>query len=139
MTPSKFTDKGVMPDEKMIEVALAGTYSLWIELIENVHSTYPDVNSAWKHYGKVAGWSFQVKSKKRTLFYFVPADGSFDITFVLSNKAVAEAERSPLPKEVIEELLSSKQYMEGRFVTVSVTGRKDVETALSLIEIKDRN
>jgi len=139
MTPSKFVDKGTVPDEKMTKAALTGTYSLWEELFEKVKSTYPDVNSAWKHYGKAAGWSFQVKSKKRTLFYFVPAEGSFDISFILGDKAVAEAERSQLPKTVIEELLSARHYAEGRFVTVNVTNNKDIETAALLIKIKNSN
>ena len=139
MTPSKFTDKGVMPDDKMVKDLIAGTYSLWTEFFEDVKQNYPDVNSSWKHYGKAAGWSFQVKSKKRTLFYFVPAENSFDVSFILGDKAVAEAERSPLPVTVIEELLSAKHYVEGRFVTVNVTDGDDVRTVTLLVSIKNRN
>jgi hypothetical protein len=139
MTPSKFTDKAVMPDDKMVQEMIAGTYALWKEFYDNIQKTYPDVNASWKHYGKTAGWSFQVKSKKRTLFYFVPVENSFDLTFILGDKAVAEAERSQLPKTVVEELLSSKHYAEGRFVTVNVTERKDIDTATLLTAIKNRN
>ena len=139
MTPSKFTDKAVMPDENMIKNAIAGSYRLWIEFFENVKKDYPDVNGTWKHYGKAAGWSFQVKSKKRTLFYFIPAENSFDVTFILGDKAVAEAERSPLPGTVVEELLSSKHYMEGRFITVNVTNGDDIGTVTLLTEIKNGN
>ena len=139
MTPSKFKDKAIIPNEEMIMDATAGTYPLWTDFLKNVQSGYPEVKGEWKHYGKSAGWSFQVKSRKRTLFYFVPSEDSFDMVFILGDKAVAEAEGSQLPKDVVEELLSTKRYAEGRFVAVNVTGRKDIETVTLLTAIKNRN
>ena len=41
--------------------------------------------------------------KKRTIFYLTPHDGYFDLSFVFGDKAVAAAEKSSLPKKLLEE------------------------------------
>ena len=139
MAASIFEDRGVVPDDRMVESTLADTYVIWNELRNHVNNDYSSVNEEWKNYGKSSGWVLLTKVKKRTLFYMIPKDGYFVLNFVLGEKAIAEAENAPLPEDVIENLRSAKQYMEGRPVFVDVRSSHQIESLKMLTSIKYRN
>jgi len=139
MAASIFFDKAIVPHNNMVAEALEGTYSLWEELWNFVRESYPDVSGEWKYYSKAAGWTFPVKSKKRTLYYFIPKDGYFSISFVFGDKAVAVAEHAELPQKIIEDILSAKPYVEGRSVAVDVDSTDMLENIKKLLEIKYQN
>ena len=139
MAASIFEDRGVVPDESMVESVVAETFVIWNELRDHVKNNYSSVNEEWKNYGKSSGWVLLVKVKKRTLFYMIPKDGYFALNFVLGDKAVAAAEESPLPEDIIENIRSAKQYMEGRPVTVDIRSYDQAESMKLLTGIKYRN
>jgi hypothetical protein len=139
MAASIFFDKAIIPHDSMVAEALASTYSLWEELRSFVHESYPDISGEWKYYSKSAGWTFPVKSKKRTLYYFIPKDGYFSISFVFGDKAVAAAESAELPHEIIEAILSATPYMEGRSFAVDVDSPDMLENIKKLLKIKYEN
>ena len=139
MAASIFADKEIIPNDGMVAAAVADTYSLWKELLSHVRAKYPDICGEWKNYGKQAGWTLSLKSKKRTLCYFIPKEGSFSINFVFGDRAVAAAESSELPREIIGDILASRRYAEGRSVAVDVKDAQALESVKLLLKIKYEN
>ena len=139
MAASFFADKTAPPNPDMVAAALAESCPLWTELWEHVRQNYPDVAGEWKHYGKSSGWTFPVKSKKRTMFYFVPKDGCFAVHFTFGDRAAAVIEASSLPRTIIDELLAARKYMEGRPVALSIVDAQQLESAKQLLKIKYEN
>ena len=66
---SAFGDKAVMPDDNAVSAVLGDTANIWDELRAYVTDNYPNVAGEWKHYGKAAGWSYKLLSKKRNLLF----------------------------------------------------------------------
>jgi hypothetical protein len=139
MAVSIFDDKSVTPDNDMVAVVLADAYSLWEELQNHIQCEYPNVAGEWKHYGKAAGWSFLLKSKKRTLIYLVPNNGYFRIRVVLGEKAVACAESSELPNDIKEAIRAATPYVEGRSIDIDISRNEQLETVKNLLKIKFEN
>jgi hypothetical protein len=139
MAVSIFDDKSVMPETDMVAAALADMYSVWDELQKHICDEYPNVTSAWKHYGKAAGWSYILKSKKRTLIYFIPKNAYFRIRIVLGEKAVACVEAAELPNEIKEAIHAATPYVEGRSLDMDIRCHKQLETLKTLLRIKFDN
>jgi len=62
----------------------------------------------WKFYGQKSGWILKTLRKKRNLFFFIPLEDSFQVSFVYGEKAVVVVEKSDLPQELITELKNAK-------------------------------
>ena len=135
---SVFKEKETVPNESMVSTALGRTYEMWKEFRDRMCNEYTDVKGEWKNYGKAAGWSYQLKSKGRTMFYFVPNDGYFSITFVFGDRAAEAAENSDVPEEIKEKIRVAKRYAEGRSVSMDVRNPQNIATAKILVMIKDK-
>ncbi len=90
----------------------------------------------WKYYNQKSGWILKTLKKKRNLFFFIPVEGSFKITFIFGDRAVAAIEGSDLPEEIIDRLRNAKKYAEGRGIQLQVTSVADVENVKKLVEQK---
>ena len=137
MAVSYFDDKAVVPDEAMVASALRTAYPISEELRSHVEGSYPSITAEWKHYGKSAGWSCKLLSKKRNLLFFVPLENSFRLRIVLGDKAVACLEAVPvIPEDVKEAFRAAKPYSEGRSIDIDITQIAQLETIKKLLEVK---
>ena len=137
---SAFDDKSIMPDDTMVFSALGKTASTWDELRTHVEETYPNVTGEWKHYGKAAGWSYKLLSKKRNLLFFIPQNGSFRLRIVLGEKGCVCVEAdSELPEGIKEAFRAATPYTEGRSVDIDIDRREQIETVKLLLKIKYEN
>ena len=137
---SAFADKGITPDDGMVSAALGGTAAIWDELRAHVMGNYPSVTGEWKHYGKAAGWSYKLISKKRNLLFFVPREGSFRLRLVFGEKARACVEADgTLPEEIKEALRAATPYAEGRSIDIDVSEHGQLDTIKRLIQVKYEN
>ena len=140
MAVSFFDNKTIMPDEGMIADALGSAYALWDEIRGHVQSTYPAVTGEWKHYGKAAGWSYKLISKKRNLLFFVPLKDCFRLRIVLGEKAVACVEADDvLPDDIKEAFRAATPYAEGRSIDIDINRHEQLETIKRLLSIKHTN
>ena len=55
---------------------------------------------------------------------------------MFGEKAVSSAEKSGLPENILESILSAKQYREGRSFNVEIRTLQDFEVLNKLIDIK---
>jgi hypothetical protein len=139
MEKSVFTDQSVKPDHIILTKALGDAAKFWEAIKKRTEDKYGAVNEVWKFYGAKYGWTLKVLLKKRNLFFFIPLSGYFRTAFVFGDRAVAAAERSGLPRELIEILKNARKYAEGRGLSINVRSRQDVESVMRLIDIKVRN
>ncbi len=136
MAVSVFEDKAVMPDDKMLAKALGKSNRMWREIKKHLKAEYGELVEEWKFYGVKSGWILKTLRKKRNLFFFIPLKGSFQVSFVFGDKAVAAVEKSGLPKGLITELKNARKYAEGRGLRIDVKNSADVEHIQKLVEIK---
>jgi len=139
MAASIFDDKTTEPNDKMLAGVLGKSNQLWQEITKNLKAKYGELIEEWKFYGQKSGWILKTLRKKRNLFFFIPLKGSFQVSFVFGDKAVAAVEKSGLPQELITELKDARKYAEGRGLRIDVKNSADVENIIKLVEIKVNN
>ena len=139
MAASIFDDKAAKPTPQKLARALGKSNSLWKEIKKHLKAEYGELTEDWKYYGKNYGWTLKTLRKKRNLFFFVPVEGGFKVSFVFGDKAVAAAEQSDLPKDLIKTLKNARRYAEGRGLQIEVKAPADVENVKKLVEIKVNN
>ncbi|MCL2718249.1 MAG: DUF3788 domain-containing protein [Lachnospiraceae bacterium] len=137
MATSIFADKAVIPNEDMVNTALADKKPLWDKLQYHISENYQGLDSEWKMYSKKTGWSLVFKQKKRTLFYFVPCESYFIIAFVLGEKAVETAINSPVSEKAKKEIRDADICAMGHSFFIYVKDDKDLEDVFMLIKIKE--
>ena len=131
MAASIFGEKAIIPNEEALSVALKDTQVLWNKILE-----FSGGKREWKFYGKAAGWTFQVKKGKRTLFYMMPKDGWFQMTFVYGERAVEAARLFELPEKVLYDLKQATAHVEGRSVAVEIISDKDIDVVEKMLQLK---
>lgn len=139
MAASVLDDKAVKPDDQMLARALGKSNRFWQEIKGHLKAEYGELTQEWKFYGQKSGWILKTLQKKRNLFFFVPLQGSFSLSFVFGDKAVAAVEQSGLPKELVATLKNARKYAEGRGLQIDVKRPADVEHVKRLVEIKVNN
>ena len=139
MAASVFEDKDTRPDDKMLAKALGKSNRLWLQIKKNLKAEYGELIDEWKFYGRKSGWVLKTLRKKRNLFFFIPLEGSFQVSFVFGEKAVVAVEKSGLPQGLITELKNARKYAEGRGLRIDVKNSADVEHVKKLVEIKVNN
>lgn len=139
MSASVFDDKATLPDDKMLAGALGKSSWLWLQIKKHLKAEYGELIEEWKFYGQKSGWILKTLRKKRNLFFFIPLKGSFQVSFVFGEKAVAVVEKSDLPQKLITELKNARKYAEGRGLRIDVKNSADLEHIKKLVEIKVNN
>lgn len=131
MAESFFPDKLHVPDGEQLRAALGGSAPLW-----DAVAALPKGQGEWKFYTRAAGWVYPVKLGKRTLFYMMPKEGRFRLTFVYGERAARAAKSAGLPPAVLGALLDATAYAEGRSVSFEVAREEDLDTVCRLLELK---
>lgn len=130
-----FVDKAVMPTEEMLKNTLGGSYRVLTSLKER-SDEYGDITYEWKMYSKKSGWTQLVKQKKRTLFYILPRENYFEVSFVFGDRAVEALEASELADNLKKELREARKYMEGRGLSISLQADSELKDVLLLLKAK---
>ncbi len=139
MAMSIFDDKEKKPTPQKLARVLGESNGLWKDIKKHLKAEYGELTEDWKYYGKNYGWTLKTLRKKRNLFFFMPLAGSFNVSFVFGDKAVAVVEKSDLPKSLIKTLKNARKYVEGRGLLIEVEGPADVENIKELVEVKINN
>ena len=99
MAASVFDDKTSKPTAQKLARVLGESSGLWKDIKKHLKAEYGEMVEDWKFYGAKSGWILKTLRKKRNLFFFIPSEGSFKLSFIFGDKAVAAAEQSDLPKD----------------------------------------
>ncbi|MCL2146906.1 MAG: DUF3788 domain-containing protein [Synergistaceae bacterium] len=136
MSLSIFGEKAEKPTEDTLHIALGESKTLWDEIKNLVESACGDYNDEWKYYTKKAGWSFVVRSGKRTILYLIPQDKFFKVNIVLGDKAIAAAQDASLPEAINALIMGATPYVEGRSIMFDIGSLDDVDSVRKLVRIK---
>ncbi len=102
MSESIFGDKAIHPDDDRLVAALGESAAYWKDIKNYLREKYGELTEDWKYYNQKSGWILKTLKKKRNLFFLIPLEGSFKITFVFGDKAVTAIQRSHLPDDIID-------------------------------------
>ncbi len=94
--PNAFIGKTSAPTEEELDAALGPSAETWKQLLDELASTHRVNIQEWKSYSVKAGWSMQVKLKKRTIVHLAPCKDCFRVAFILGDRAVEAARQSTL-------------------------------------------
>ena len=125
-----------MPTDQLIRKMLCNTHKYFEEINILLESKYGDLVKEWKYYGQKNEWLLKTLKGKRNLYFFKPYNKYFLISFVLGDKAVSEITQINFPKEIVDKILASKKYAEGRGLQIKVKNKSDVELIIKLVAIK---
>lgn len=108
---------------------LGAARRLWDKLLADLAG--PDITSQeWK------GAALRLKRKERTILYLIPHPGSFEIAFVLGDRAVAAARQGGLPDRQLQALDEARRYAEGTGLRFAVLGPEDLPGIRILTRVK---
>jgi hypothetical protein len=122
-----FIGKAKAPSEAELAVELGSAKALWDRLCAELQ-----LPGEWHSYSKKAGWSMRLKHGERNIVYLIPAQGAFEVSMVLGDRAVVAARTRGLERL----LVGAKRYAEGTALRFAVKGPKDFITVKKLVEIK---
>ena len=128
------------PSPQEVAAALGPAAGLWNELIDSIANKLGVNTQQWNGvYPHKYGWSLILQLKKRRILYLVPCQRSFRVTFLLSDKAVAAANATRLPKKVQDALAQAPRYPEGTGLRLTVNKAADLPPIRKIAEIKLAN
>jgi hypothetical protein len=136
MDCSIFNEKQIVPDEKMLQIALGESYSFWDQIFRFTLNEYPKGTSEWKYPGAKYGWSFRVNDRKRVIVYLLPRDGYFMVALVFGQKAFEKVMESAVNENIKSDLSAAKPYAEGRGIRIMVQNEAILQDIYTLIRIK---
>jgi len=136
MSASIYSEKMVVPDDKMLSYDLAGSKKHFDKIAEFIESEYGDFKPEWKFYNTKSGWILKMFTKKRNVLFIVPCEKYFRTAFTFGNKAANLIFNSKLPESIKKDLFEAKKYAEGRTIQVEVRTEDDLYNTLEMIRIK---
>lgn len=138
MALSAFDDKNFMPDDEMVAKVLGDSFSYLETIRSHLAENYKNISEEWG-FNKKGGWSKNIRNGKRSLFYITPMQGAMRLFFFLSDKQVAAANNSNLPKGIIERIPETRGCVCGYAFEMDIKTAEDARAIIKLIEIKDKN
>jgi hypothetical protein len=138
-TPNAFIGKTKEPTAGELSAALGPTTTLWNQLVDSLCKEQAGIYQEWHSLKPKYGWTLVLKLKMRRIVYLGPCAGHFRVAFVLSDKAVAAARESTLPKSVLKLLDKAPHYAEGTGLRLVVKTTKDLPAIRKLAQIKLAN
>lgn len=137
--PNAFIGKQEKPTSKELSDALAAVSPIWDELVTDLMTGLGLTEQEWSCYSPKYGWHLRLKLKKRNIVYLSPCAGRFRVSFVLGDRAVAEARKSRLTASVFKLLDDAKRYPEGTALYLTVRNARDIPSIRKLAQIKVAN
>ena len=132
-----FVGKKEQPLPEEVAAALGPTMPLWIELIHWMATVAGVSTQEWSGiYVHKYGWNLKLKVKKRTIVYMGPCKGFFRVSFVLSERAMAEAKGAKFSKKVHQALTEAPRYPEGYGLRLAVLKGANLAPIRKLAGIK---
>ena len=136
MSASIYSDKLVVPDEKLLAKDLGDTKSYLDNIVSFIEQEYGDLKTEWKYYGTSSGWILKMFVKKRNVLFLIPCHGHFITVFTFGNKAVNLLLESDVSDDIKGDVMGSKKYAEGRSIRKEVIHDSDLENVIKMIRIK---
>jgi hypothetical protein len=132
-----FIGKAETPTHADVAEVLGPKVKLWDEFIQWMGEKEGVSDQEWKGVVvKKYGWNLRLKKKGRNIIYLSPGKDCFMASFVLSDKALAEAKHAHLSKAVQNALETAPRYPEGNGLRLLVRREGDLGAIRKIAAIK---
>lgn len=139
MSASIYTEKPVVPDDKMLTNDLAETRKYLDKISEFIGNEYGGFKPEWKYYNKKSGWILKMFTNKHNVLFVIPCHNHFRVAFTFGEIATELIFKSDLPDAIRKAVTEAKKYAEGRTIQIEVKTENDYDNILQLIRIKLMN
>ncbi|MDO8539780.1 MAG: DUF3788 domain-containing protein [Opitutaceae bacterium] len=139
MPANAFIGKTAQPTDAELSVALGPARTTWDQLLSGLAQMYGVNVHEWKCHSPKWGWTLRVKRKDRTIVWLSPSEDCFNVLFILGDKAMLAARKTPLPRRIVHALEIAPKYPDGTGVRLVVRSPRDVGTLKKLAAIKLAN
>jgi hypothetical protein len=136
MEPIVLTDPAVQPTEELIFSIIGENSVYWEKIVDYLYDHHSDITEEWRFYNDGKAWLYRALRKKNTIYWIGVHEGTFRISFWLSEKAIPMIESSDLPEHIKEEYRNAKPFNHSRCVTVIMGSDEDLENVTKLIDLK---
>lgn len=139
MNTNAFINKPEHPTDADLAAALGPAKPAWDQLLADLSQEHGVDAHEWKCYSPKWGWSLRATRKKRTIVWLAPLTESFEVVFILGEKAMIEARQTKLLPRGVKALNAAPKYPEGSGVRFKITSSRDIGTLKKLAAIKIAN
>lgn len=138
MAPAQnpFVGKTTRPSDSDLEKALGRAKPLWDQLVAELASEHDVTTREWKSYSPKSGWSLRLLRGKRTVVWLAPYTGSFEVLFILGEKALTATRQTAVPARVLRMIDQAPKYPEGTGVRFQIKAVRDIALVKTLAAIK---
>jgi hypothetical protein len=137
MEPQILNDKDQFPTNEIIFSHIGKTKKLWETLFDTIHQTYPAYTEEWRYYNDGKSWLLKILKKTKTMCWISVFDGEFRMTFYFTDKVEPLILKSDIPAELKEQFVNGKRYNKIRGLTIVFKDKKDLESAKTVLSIKN--
>jgi hypothetical protein len=139
MTPNAFIGRTEPPTERALAAALGAAKPFWDAIVEEMARELGLAEREWKSYGVKYGWAFRLKKGKRNIVHLAPGQGSFEVLFILGDRAVSAARAGKLGARATKLFDAAPRYPEGTGLRFEVRSARDIPLIKKLAKIKLEN
>ncbi len=136
MLPNAFINRSNKPDEAAIAKALGPAKALWDGLVTDLMSENGLDGQEWKSYSPKYGWSLRLMRKKRNILYLSPCAESFQVMFILGDRAMTAVRECKFPKKLQKIIAAAPKYPEGTGLRIEKVQPRDISAIKKLAQIK---
>ena len=129
------TDRFTIPTDDLIFSIIGDKRVFWQRIITYLRDNHTDITEVWRFYDDGKCWLFRTLKKKKTIFWIGILDGTFRVSFYLTDKATPLIVQRELPEKMKNEFLNTAGN-KFRSVTIKMNDAEDAENVIKLIEIK---
>lgn len=139
MQPNAFIGKSDKPTDTELAQALGITKSLWDQLLAGLSEDHGIDTQEWKSYSIKTGWALRLVRKKRTIVWMAPHQGSFQVMFILGDKAIKALRPIKLSARTMKIIAEAPRYPEGTGIRLTVKSPRDLSDIDKLVVVKLAN
>lgn len=137
--PNAFIGKTVRPSDSDLATALGAAKLLWDRVIAELAADLGVAIQEWRSYSPKMGWALRLKRGKRTIVWLAPHAGSFQVLFILGDRAVSAVRQGGVPARVLQLLDEAPRYPEGTGLRLRIRTARDLRPVKQLAAIKLQN
>ena len=129
------TDRFTTPNDELIFSIIGDKRIFWQKIISYLHYNHSGISEVWRFYDDGKCWLFRTLKKEKTIFWIGILDGTFQVSFYLTEKATPLIVQSELPEKLKNEFLNTTGN-KFRSITIKINEVADADNVIKLIEIK---
>ena len=134
-----FIGRTTPPEPPELAYALGQALLAWKRILEELDVKFGVRTREWTSHSPKWGWSLRVKRKARTIVWLAPADGAFNVLFILGERAVRAAQKAGLSRRLLRKVNNASKFPEGRVVRLAIRREADLGAVRRLAAIKLAN